>query len=101
MVSRQAGHFVQVWRELRPVGFDHEYVDVERGPYYLPKTVSSYPVWAPDGWQSVSRECSLKDARKYARIYRNVGLDTRIILMDNSGKKTVVQKYLLKGSKAP
>lgn len=100
MPSRQAGHFVQVWRELRPVGFKHEYVDVGR-LYALPKTVTSYSPYAPDGWQSVSRECSLKDARKYARIYRDAGLDTRIILLENSGKKTVVQKYLLKGSKAP
>lgn len=101
MVSRQAGHFVQVWRELRPVGFKHEYVDVGRAPFAFAKTVSAYsPYWA-DGWMSVSRECSLKDARKYARIYRDAGLDTRIILMENSGKKTVVQTYLLKGSKAP
>ncbi|QIG57787.1 hypothetical protein SEA_PAULODIABOLI_52 [Microbacterium phage PauloDiaboli] len=72
-----------------------------RAPFSFPRTVSIRTAYAPDGWENVSRECTLKDARTYARIYRDAGLDTRIVLRENNGKTTVVQKYLLKGSKAP
>jgi hypothetical protein len=103
MVSRRAGHFVQVFKPIGPKWYsftmpkprnrrhasEHpNYARVEGRT--IERTVNAYPPYAPDGWFYVSRELDLKRAKFYAKAYRRAGFKTRIVLMENSGKTTVV-----------
>ena len=103
MVSRRAGHFVQVWKPIGPrwTAFPHPRPRNRRHasehPNYvkdegrtIQRTVSEYPYSAPDGWFYVSRELDKRRAKRYAKANRRAGFKVRVVLMENSGKATVV-----------
>lgn len=91
MVSRRAGHFVQVFKPLGPERGRHGYVDIAGRVTSL--TVTEYPAHVRDGWFFMSRELSRKDAVRFAKEYKRAGFNTRVLFKGNDGKTVIVDEF--------
>ncbi len=99
MPNSRTGHFVQIWKALGHPYIDVDYVDVDYSRWKIARTVSSYPIYAQDGWFGMSRELSRRDAIKYARAYRRAGFPSRVIFRGNSGERKITDEFLPKKAK--
>lgn len=71
------GHFVQVWRPVYSGTDFPEVADVYGRK--LDKEIYAYPGGGYRGWMGMSRELPRKKAQKYAKAYRNAGIESRVI----------------------
>lgn len=104
MVSRHAGHYVQIFKPLGPKDYympKHRRAKIDRQhPNYVEvegritsRTVTSYPEYAKDGWFYMSRELSRDDAIRYAKAYKRAGFASRVIFKGNGGEWNVTDSF--------
>jgi hypothetical protein len=99
MPSSRKGHFVQVHRPVHQPGNKIEYADVEGRRIALTVSARDYDLWFERnrGWTFVSRELLRRKAVKYAKAYRNAGMDARVLRSGGGTKDIITDVFLKKG----